>query len=94
MPQRSLYVAGLVPLLFSIFYLQLGPFHFYDVAKTFQLPVQSIPAIHPLRKNTPIIMAATPVFSHMEKITTITQGLISLGYPVSFITGPEFKSSH
>lgn len=27
----------------------------------------------------------------MEKITTIAQGLITLGYPITFITGPEFK---
>jgi UDP:flavonoid glycosyltransferase YjiC (YdhE family) len=27
----------------------------------------------------------------MEKITTIAEGLIRLGYPVSFITGPDFK---
>jgi hypothetical protein len=27
----------------------------------------------------------------MEKITTIAQGLLSLGYPVIFITGPDFK---
>lgn len=36
-------------------------------------------------------MAATSAFSHMEKITTITQGLVALGYPVTFIAGPEFK---
>jgi UDP:flavonoid glycosyltransferase YjiC (YdhE family) len=29
--------------------------------------------------------------SHMEKITTIAEGLIKLGYPVSFLTGPDFK---
>lgn len=27
----------------------------------------------------------------MEKITTIAEGLIRLGYPVSFLTGPDFK---
>lgn len=27
----------------------------------------------------------------MEKITTIAEGLIRLGYPVHFLTGPEFK---
>ena len=27
----------------------------------------------------------------MEKITTIAEGLIQLGYPVSFVTGPDFK---
>lgn len=27
----------------------------------------------------------------MEKITTVAQGLIGLGYPVSFITGSDFK---
>lgn len=27
----------------------------------------------------------------MEKITTIAEGLIKLGYPVQFVTGPEFK---
>ncbi|KAF1941841.1 UDP-Glycosyltransferase/glycogen phosphorylase [Clathrospora elynae] len=36
-------------------------------------------------------MGSTPAFSHMEKITTIAQGLVNLGYPVSFITGPSFK---
>jgi hypothetical protein len=89
MSQRSLYAAGLVPLLFAILYFQLSNIQaiFYDLAKAFDLPIQSIP----VRGNTPIIMAATPSFSHVEKITTITQGLIALGYPVSFITGPECK---
>jgi UDP:flavonoid glycosyltransferase YjiC (YdhE family) len=89
MSQRSLYIAGLVPLLFAILYFQLGNLQaiYYDVANAFNLPIQSVPA----RENTPIIMAATPGFSHVEKVTTITQGLISLGYPVSFITGTEFK---
>lgn len=27
----------------------------------------------------------------MEKITTIAEGLIRLGYPINFVTGPEFK---
>jgi UDP:flavonoid glycosyltransferase YjiC (YdhE family) len=27
----------------------------------------------------------------MEKITTVAEGLIKLGYPVSFLTGPDFK---
>ncbi|KAJ4346241.1 hypothetical protein N0V95_005557 [Ascochyta clinopodiicola] len=36
-------------------------------------------------------MASTPAFSHMEKITTIAEGLIQLGYPVIFITGPDFQ---
>ncbi|XPS98656.1 hypothetical protein M3J09_007853 [Ascochyta lentis] len=43
------------------------------------------------RSKTPIVMASTPAFSHLEKITTIAEGLIQLGYPVSFLTGPEFK---
>ncbi|KZM26207.1 transferase [Ascochyta rabiei] len=36
-------------------------------------------------------MASTPAFSHMEKITTIAEGLIQLGYPIIFLTGPDFK---
>ncbi|KAL1653137.1 hypothetical protein SLS61_004383 [Didymella pomorum] len=36
-------------------------------------------------------MGATPAFSHMEKVTTIAEGLIQLGYPVHFLTGPDFK---
>jgi hypothetical protein len=29
----------------------------------------------------------------MEKITTITEGLVKLGYPVLFLTGPDFEDS-
>lgn len=36
-------------------------------------------------------MAVIPHYSHAEKLSTIAEGLIALGYPVSFITGPEFK---
>jgi UDP:flavonoid glycosyltransferase YjiC (YdhE family) len=31
------------------------------------------------------------LFSHMEKVTTISEGLIKLGYPVYFLAGPDFK---
>ncbi|KAG9186696.1 hypothetical protein G6011_09804 [Alternaria panax] len=95
MAQRSVYVAGLVPLLFAVLYFQLGNLSaFYDYAlQTLQKPSPDIPGQAPTTGKPPIIMAATPAFSHMEKITTITQGLISLGYPVNFITGPDFKDT-
>ncbi|KAI4638204.1 hypothetical protein J4E93_010360 [Alternaria ventricosa] len=85
MPQRSLYIAGLAPLLFAILYFQLG-----NLTSLFNHATQIL-SQQPLPSKPPIIMAATPAFSHMEKITTITQGLISRGYPVHFISGPEFQ---
>lgn len=83
MAQRSLYVAGLVPLLFAVFYFQLGNLsNFYNHAlQALQTPSASVTRQAPTTGKPPIIMAATPAFSHMEKITTITEGLISLGYP-------------
>jgi hypothetical protein len=95
MAQRSLYVASLVPLLFAVLYFQLGNLSaFYNYAlQALQTPSTDILGQAPTIGKPPIIMAATPAFSHMEKITTIAQGLISLGYPVNFITGPEFKDS-
>jgi UDP:flavonoid glycosyltransferase YjiC (YdhE family) len=33
----------------------------------------------------------TTAYSHMEKVTTIAEGLIKLGYPIYFLTGPDFK---
>lgn len=84
MAQRSLYVAGLVPLLFAVLYFQLG-----NLTSIFNHATQIL-GQQPALTKPPIIMAATPAFSHMEKITTITQGLIARGYPVHFISGPEF----
>jgi hypothetical protein len=85
MAQRSLYAAGLVPLLIAVLYFQVG-----SLSSIFNYATKIL-GQQPGSAKPPIIMAATPAFSHMEKITTITQGLISRGYPVTFITGPEFK---
>jgi UDP:flavonoid glycosyltransferase YjiC (YdhE family) len=85
MSQKSFYLVGLVPLLFALFYLQSE-----NLASMIN-NVSNLFNTRPMRSETPIIMACHPAFSHMEKITTIAQGLMALGYPVSFITGPEFK---
>jgi hypothetical protein len=85
MAQRSLYVAGLVPLLFAVLYFQLGNLSSLLNYGTHIFSQQST------TRKPPIIMAATPAFSHIEKITTIAQGLLSRGYPVTFISSPEFK---
>ncbi|KAL1792165.1 hypothetical protein ACET3X_009916 [Alternaria dauci] len=95
MAQRSLYVAGLVPLLFAVLYFQLGNLStFYNYAlQALQTQSADVTGHASTAGKPPIIMAANPAFSHIEKITTITEGLISLGYPVKFITGPDFKDT-
>ena len=87
MPRFSSLAVASVPLLF-LFLLQLwSPTILSNVTGALRSVVQK----PTLRSKTPILMAATPAFSHMEKITTIAEGLIGLGYPVSFISGLEFK---
>lgn len=39
----------------------------------------------------PLVFAAVPHWSHMEKLITLAEGLIAKGYPVTFIGGPLFK---
>ncbi|KAL9085910.1 MAG: hypothetical protein Q9165_007393 [Trypethelium subeluteriae] len=46
-----------------------------------------------LRSSTPIIMAALTAFGHMEKVSTIADGLIKRGYPVTLVSGSVFKDS-
>jgi UDP:flavonoid glycosyltransferase YjiC (YdhE family) len=85
MSQKSFYFVGLIPLLFALLYFQLDNLtSVIDNASNLLKP-------RPVRSETPVIMACHAAFSHMEKITTIAQGLMMLGYPVTFITGPEFK---
>ncbi|KAF2623679.1 glycosyltransferase family 1 protein [Macroventuria anomochaeta] len=79
MPSRSLLLVGLLPLI-ALFYVQYS--------NVFLSSKNVVPLS---RSKTPIVMASIPAFSHMEKITTIAEGLIQLGYPVSFLTGPEFE---
>lgn len=44
------------------------------------------------RCQTPLIFSGITFFSHLEKITPLASGLISLGYPITFVTGSEFQS--
>ncbi|RAR11281.1 UDP-Glycosyltransferase/glycogen phosphorylase [Stemphylium lycopersici] len=93
MASRSLFVAGLVPLILAILYIQLDSLLTVldDALHAIRTSSQDMLSLAPVTSRPQIIMAATSAFSHMEKITTITQGLVTLGYPVTFIAGPEFK---
>ncbi|KAL6702908.1 hypothetical protein ACN47E_000809 [Coniothyrium glycines] len=83
MSSRMLLLVGLLPLL-ALIYTQLSRVSLWELASR-----RSV-ALDP-NERPRVIMASTPAFSHMEKITSIAEGLIRLGYPVSFITGPDFK---
>ncbi|KAJ8109797.1 hypothetical protein OPT61_g7195 [Boeremia exigua] len=82
MPSRAVLLAGLLPLL-AILYTQ------YSTILSALVPGKYAPSLP--RSRTPIVMASTPAFSHLEKITTIAEGLVRLGYPVLFLSGPDFK---
>ncbi|KAH5543326.1 hypothetical protein HBI51_029340 [Parastagonospora nodorum] len=85
MPSRSLLLAGLVPLI-ALLYAQFFNPSLLDFLRSKNAPV--LP-----RSKTPIVMASTPAFSHIEKITTMAEGLIKLGYPVHFLSNPDFKDA-
>ena len=79
--------------------LVLVGFQLYAPELLTELTQQWIPAgflgksLSHARPSTPIVMACTPHFGHMEKIAIIAEGLIQLGYPVTFVTSHEFKEN-
>jgi hypothetical protein len=104
MPSRSLLLAGLVPLI-ALLYAQFFNPSLLDVFRSKNAPVlprsktpivmASTPAfrsIHPLRAI-PLNHESNRFPSHIEKITTIAEGLIKLGYPVHFLSNPDFKDA-
>ncbi|KAF2791043.1 glycosyltransferase family 1 protein [Melanomma pulvis-pyrius CBS 109.77] len=45
----------------------------------------------PLRSATPILIASTTHWSHVEKVAVIATELAALGYPITFMTGRVFE---
>lgn len=41
----------------------------------------------------PVLMAAVPAWSHTEKMVTIAEGLVNLGYPVTFMANDPCKQT-
>jgi hypothetical protein len=58
-----------------------------------QLPF-GVPHTEPLvpRSSTPLIISATPEWSHVEKIASVAVALAELGYPITFIAVRRFAA--
>jgi hypothetical protein len=44
------------------------------------------------RSSTPLIISATPEWSHVEKIASVAVALAELGYPITFIVVRKFAA--
>lgn len=105
MPSRSLLLAGLVPLI-ALLYSQFSNVALWDLARGKNASILSRSKTPIVMASTPAFRSVLlcqcnaknantclSLHSHMEKIITIAAGLVKLGYPVHFLTGPDFEES-
>ncbi|KAL9062203.1 MAG: hypothetical protein Q9157_009131, partial [Trypethelium eluteriae] len=91
--KSSLGAIALLPILAFVAVQFYSPGLIKELTRQWILTGSSGGAVVGLRSSTPIIMAALTAFGHIEKVSTIAEGLVKRGYPVTFVSGSVFKDS-